>query len=193
MFTLLRPATTFGSDCAVVTGTIFTIIPTVPSCNGTAVRGENRSGHEWSSKLAAMQRYLRVVYSEGWYYWTGLYYYLDCDLGGIAEPPKQTTWPRIELWYGAKLGDPATVHHNDPITRGNDGIQPMSYREDRSVPHHLAQHCLKLRIGPAVYGRRGLVQDDNSRSPHKRAGDGDQRPLAVGDVGSILFDFRVQV
>ena len=61
----------------------------------------------------------------------------------------------------------------------------MGDDKDGPALHQLVHALLDQGLGPGVDGAGGLVQDQHRRVRHGGPGDGQQLPLALGQVGAV--------
>ena len=91
----------------------------------------------------------------------------------------------------AQAGQLAVVQHQNHI-RMADGAGALRHDEHRHRPVQRAQRLAQRRVGRVVQRRGAVVQNQNLRPPHQRAGDGQALALAAGEIASALFHHFVQ-
>ena len=79
------------------------------------------------------------------------------------------------------LHHPAVLQHQDGVGVA-DGGEPVGDDEDRPAPHEAVQPLLDELLRPGIDRGGGLVQDQHRGLGHRRPGDGQQLPLALGEV-----------
>ena len=67
----------------------------------------------------------------------------------------------------------------------------MGDDEHRAALHQVIHAALDDRLGARVDGARRLVEDHHRRVGDRRAGDGDQLPLALREVGAVARKLRI--
>ena len=85
---------------------------------------------------------------------------------------------------GALLDDVAVAHHQDEVGVP-DRREPVGDDEGGPVLGQPVHGVLDDPLGPGVHGAGGLVQDQQGRAVHHRAGDGHLLPLPGGQVGVV--------
>ena len=84
----------------------------------------------------------------------------------------------------APLHDPPVFQHHDGVGIA-DGGQPVGNDKHRPPLHQLIHALLDQGLGTGVDGGSGLIQDQHRRVGHRRPGNGQQLPLALGQVGAV--------
>ena len=97
---------------------------------------------------------------------------------------------RDQLVMRTTLDDVAVVEHHDHIGIAHGG-QAVGDDEDRTALHQVIHAGLHDLLGTGIDGGRGLVKDQRGRIGHRRASDGDQLALALGQAGTVAFQHRV--
>ena len=85
---------------------------------------------------------------------------------------------------GAPLDDAALIQNHDAVGIA-DGGQPVGDDENRPALHQRVHAGLDLGLGVGIDGGGGLVQDHHRGIRHRRPGDGDELPLALGEPGAV--------
>ena len=97
---------------------------------------------------------------------------------------------RDQLVMRATLDDVAMVEHHDHIGVAHGG-QAVGDDEDRTALHQVIHTSLHNLFSTRINRGRGLVKDQRRRIGHRRASDGDQLALALGQAGTVAFEHRV--
>ena len=90
----------------------------------------------------------------------------------------------------AAFDDPAVIQHHDRV-RVPDRRKPVRDDEHGAALHQIVHSLLHKRLGPRIDGRGRLIQDHHRRIRHRRAGDGDQLPLALGKLRAVRRQHRL--
>ena len=90
----------------------------------------------------------------------------------------------------APLDNAAVVQHHDAV-RVHNGTQAVGNDEHRSAVHQSIHAVLHQLFRAGVDGRSGLVQNHHGRIRHRRPGNGDQLPLALGQPGTVSGEHRL--
>lgn len=86
----------------------------------------------------------------------------------------------------APLNDAAVVQHHDGVGVLDRG-EPVGNDEHRAAFHQSVHALLDNGLGVGVDGRGCLVQDHHGRVGHSGPGNGQQLPLALGQVGAVAL------
>ena len=86
---------------------------------------------------------------------------------------------------GAHLHDPAVLHDHDAV-RLAQGEQPVGDQDGGAALGDAVQSLLDVLLGLGVDARRRLVEDQDLGVGGHDAREGEQLPLAVGEVGAAL-------
>ena len=90
----------------------------------------------------------------------------------------------------AALDDAAVVQHHDGVGVAH-GREAVGDDEHGAALHQGVHAALHDGLGARVDGRSGLVEDHHRRVGHGRAGDGQQLPLALAEVGAVALQLRI--
>ena len=97
---------------------------------------------------------------------------------------------RDQLVMRTTLDDVAVVEHHDHVGIAHGG-QAVGDDEDRTALHQVIHTSLHNLFSTRINRGRGLVKDQRRRIGHRRASDGDQLALALGQAGAVAFEHRV--
>ena len=88
--------------------------------------------------------------------------------------------------------DQATMLQHQDLVRVGDGRQPVRNGQRGTMLGNTAERGQDFLFGPAVERACRLVQQQDRRILHQRAGNGDALFLAAGEFQSALADFGIQ-
>ena len=97
---------------------------------------------------------------------------------------------RDQLVMRATLDDVAMVEHHDHVGVAHGG-QAVGDDEDRTSLHQVIHTSLHNLFSASINRGRGLVKDQRGRIGHRRASDGNQLALALGQAGTVAFEHCV--
>ena len=89
------------------------------------------------------------------------------------------------------LLDDVALFHKQNGVRVPDGGQAVGNDEAGAPPHEPLHGLADLHLGAGVYAGGGLVQDQDGRVAQEHPGDGEQLPLAGGQVAGLVVQHRV--
>lgn len=86
----------------------------------------------------------------------------------------------------ALLDNISVFHNQDQICISNGG-KPMGNDKAGSALHQVIHGLLDLHLGSGIYGRCGLIQDQDLIVRQDRPCNGEQLLLALGNVAGLLI------
>ncbi len=85
---------------------------------------------------------------------------------------------------GAPLDDLPLLQYHDGLGISHSG-EAVGDDKHRPAGHQAVHALLDKLLGPGVDGAGGLIQNQHRRVGHRCPGDGQQLPLALGEVVAI--------
>ena len=113
---------------------------------------------------------------------------LFCEVAGIQAVVGTLLFDQLVM--GAPLDDAALVHNHNAV-RVADGRQTVGNDKGSTSTHQSVHAVLHQLLGAGIDGRGGLIQDEHRRVGHSGPGNGNELPLALGQVGSVSGEHGV--
>src|SRR5262249_26853636 len=113
------------------------------------------------------------------------------DNGGVlSEQGRERAAATEQLDLRPRLDDRAVAQDGHSIGQRQRG-EPLRGEEDGTAAHRLTQARDDPRLGPRVYRRQRVVENEHGRVGEQRAGERDPLALTSREVDAALADERV--
>ena len=83
-----------------------------------------------------------------------------------------------------RFDDPSVVHHVDDVGAHRGG-EPVGDEKSRAAGAQRSEASEPVGFGPRIHRARRLVEHENRRLAHERAGERDPLPFSTTELGAV--------